>query len=160
MYCTASIVLNFCLENNVSKLVIGKNKGWKENVSFKKEDKQNFIQIPFNNLVFKIKEKLSCYGIEVLEQEESYTSKASSLDFDQLPVYEGKSANVPFSGRRAKRGLYETKEGVLVNADLNGSLNIMRKAFPKIVFKTRDLEYLQNPRIVKNIMNSQWVTMG
>ena len=160
MYCTASIVLNFCLENNVSKLVIGKNKDWKQDVELKKKDKQNFIQIPFNNLIFKIKEKLSCYGIEVLEQEESYTSKASSLDFDQLPVYEGKSAKAPFLGRRTKRGLYETKEGILVNADLNGSLNIMRKAFPEIEFETRDLNYLQNPRIVKNIMNSQRVTMG
>lgn len=160
MYCTASIVLKFCLNNNVSKLVIGKNKGWKENVPFKKEDKQNFIQIPFNSLIFKIKEKLSSYGIEVLEQEESYTSKASALDFDQLPVYNGKSANAKFSGRRTKRGLYKTKEGILVNADLNGSLNIMRKAFPEIDFETNDLKYLQNPKIIKNIMNSQRMTMG
>ena len=160
MYCTTSIVLKFCLENNVSKLVIGKNKGWKEDVPFKKEDKQNFIQIPFNSLIFKIKEKLSCYGIEVLEQEESYTSKASALDFDKLPVYNGKSANTKFSGRRSKRGLYKTKEGILVNADLNGSLNIMRKAFPTIEFETTDLKYLQNPKIVKNIMNSQRMTMG
>ena len=160
MYCTASIVLKFCLENNVSKLVIGKNKGWKEDVPFKKEDKQNFIQIPFNKLIFKIKEKLSRYGIEVIEQEESYTSKASALDFDQLPVYNGKSANVKFSGRRAKRGLYKTKDNILINADLNGSLNIMRKAFPKIEFETTDLKYLQNPEIIKNITNSQRVTMG
>ena len=160
MYCTASIVLKFCLENNVSKLVIGKNKGWKEDVPFKKENKQNFIQIPFNSLIFKIKEKLNSYGIEVLEQEESYTSKASALDFDQLPVYNGTSANVEFSGRRTKRGLYKTKEGILVNADLNGSLNIMRKAFPKIEFETTNLRYLQNPRTIKNIKNSQWITMG
>ena len=160
MYCTASIVLKFCLNNNVSKLVIGKNKGWKENIPFKKEDKQNFIQIPFNSLIFKIKDKLSCYGIEVLEQEESYTSKASALDFDKLPVYNGKSANVKFSGRRAKRGLYKTKQGILVNADLNGALNIMRKAFPKVEFETTDLKYLQNPRTIKNITNSQRITMG
>ena len=160
MYCTASIVLKFCLENNVSKLAIGKNKGWKEDVPFKKEDKQNFIQIPFNSLIFKIKEKLSCYGIEVLEQEESYTSKASALDFDKLPVYNRKSANTKFSGRRAKRGLYKTKQGILVNADLNGALNIMRKAFPKVEFETTDLKYLQNPRTIKNITNSQRITMG
>ena len=160
MYCTASIVLNFCLKNNVSKLIIGKNKDWKQEVKLKKKDKQNFIQIPFNSLIFKIKEKLSCYGIEVLEQEESYTSKASALDFDQLPIYNEKSANVKFSGQRAKRGLYKTKEGILVNADLNGSLNIMRKAFPEIEFETTDLKYLQNPKIIKNIMNSQRITMG
>ena len=160
MYCTASIVLKFCLENNVSKLVIGKNKGWKEDIPFKKEYKQNFIQIPFNSLIFKIKEKLSWYGIEVLEQEESYTSKASALDFDKLPVYNGKSANVKFSGRRTKRGLYKTKENILLNADLNGSLNIMRKAFPEIKFETTDLKYLQNPRTIRNIMNSQRITMG
>ena len=160
MYCTASIVLKFCLENNVSKLVIGKNKGWKEDVPFKKEDKQNFIQIPFNKLIFKIKEKLSCYGIEVLKQEESYTSKASALDFNQLPVYNGKLANVKFSGRRAKRGLYKTKDNILINADLNGALNIMRKAFPKIEFETTDLKYLQNPRTITNITNSQRITMG
>lgn len=160
MYCTASIVLKFCLENNVSKLVIGKNKGWKEDVPFKKEDKQNFIHIPFNKLIFKIKEKLSCYGIEVLEQEESYTSKASALDFDKLPIYNGKSANTKFSGRRVKRGLYKTKNGILINADLNGSLNIMRKAFPEIKFETTDLRYLQNPRTITNITNSQRMPMG
>lgn len=160
MYCTASIILKFCLENNVSKLVIGKNKDWKQKVKLKKKNKQNFIQIPFNNLISKIKEKLSCYGIEVLEQEESYTSKASALDFDKIPVYNGKSAGTKFSGRRTKRGLYKTKQGVLINADLNGALNIMRKAFPKIDFETNDLKYLQNPKIIKNIMNSQRVTMG
>ena len=160
MYCTASIILKFCLENNVSKLVIGKNKDWKQEVKLKKKDKQNFIQIPFNSLISKIKEKLSCYGIEVLEQEESYTSKASALDFDKIPVYNDKSADTKFSGKRAKRGLYKTKQGILINADLNGALNIMRKAFPKIEFETTDLRYLQNPKIIKNIMNSQWVTMG
>ena len=160
MYCTASIVLKFCLNNNVSKLVIGKNKDWKQDVKLKKKDKQNFIQIPFNRLIFKIKERLSRYGIEILEQEESYTSKASALDFDKLPVYNGKSANSKFSGRRTKRGLYKTKEGILVNADLNGSLNIMRKAFPEIEFETTDLRYLQNPKTIKNITNSQRMAMG
>lgn len=160
MYCTTSIVLKFCLENNVSKVVIGKNKEWKQEVKLKKKNKQNFIQIPFNSLISKIKEKLSCYEIEVLEQEESYTSKASALDFDKLPVYNGKSTNIKFSGKRTKRGLYKTKQGVLINADLNGALNIMRKAFPKIDFETNNLKYLQNPKIIKNIMNSQWVTMG
>lgn len=160
MYCTASIVLKFCLDNNVSKLVIGKNKDWKQDVKLRKDIKQNFIQIPFNKLIFKIKEKLSCYGIEFLEQEESYTSRASALDFDEIPVYNGKSANVEFSGRRAKRGLYKTKNGILINADLNGSLNIMRKAFPDIEFETTDLRYLQNPRVIKNIMNSQRTAMG
>ena len=160
MYCTASIVLRFCLDNNVSKLVIGKNKDWKQEVKLKKKDKQNFIQIPFNSLIFKIKEKLNCYGIEVLKQEESYTSKASALDFDKLPVYNRKSANVKFSGRRAKRGLYKTKNNILINADLNGALNIMRKAFPKIEFETTDVKYLQNPRTITNITNSQRMTMG
>lgn len=160
MYCTASIVLKFCLSNDVSKLVIGKNKEWKQEVKLKKKDKQNFIQIPFNSLISKIKEKLSCYGIEVLEQEESYTSKASALDFDKIPVYNDKSADTKFSGKRAKRGLYETKNSILINADLNGALNIMRKAFPKIDFETNNLKYLQNPKIIKNIMNSQRVTMG
>ena len=160
MYCTASIILKFCLENNVSKLIIGKNKDWKQEVKLKKKNKQNFIQIPFNSLISKIKEKLSCYGIEVLEQEESYTSKASALDFDKIPVYNDKSADTKFSGKRAKRGLYETKDGILVNADLNGALNVMRKAFPKIDFETNNLKYLQNPKIIKNIMNSQRVTMG
>ena len=160
MYCTTSIILKFCLENNVSKLVIGKNKDWKQEVKLKKKNKQNFIQIPFNNLISKIKEKLSCYGIEVLEQEESYTSKASALDFDKIPVYNNKSTDTKFSGKRTKRGLYETKNGILINADLNGALNIMRKAFPKIDFETNDLKYLQNPKTIKNIMNSQRVTMG
>lgn len=82
------------------------------------------------------------------------------MDFDKIPVYNDKSADTKFSGRRTKRGLYKTKQGVLINADLNGALNIMRKAFPKIDFETNDLKYLQNPKTIKKIMNSQRATMG
>jgi transposase len=75
--------------------------------------------------------KAKLVGIEVLVQEESYTSKASLLDLDPIPVYGKKDAEkVKFSGKRVSRGMYQSKSGVAINADVNGSSNIMRKALP------------------------------
>ena len=73
-------------------------------------------------------------GINVIINEESYTSKSSFIDNDILPVYK-KNCNkeYKFSGRRVKRGLYKTANNLLINADINGSLNIIRKVIPNVV---------------------------
>lgn len=121
----------------IEKVFVGKNTGWKNNVSLGKKTNQKFVQIPFNTFISQLKYKCLLRGIEVIEQEESYTSKASFVDGDDIPVY-GKLNHEPqFSGKRIHRGLYETKDGFRLNADINGSCNILVKGL-KSVGKTID----------------------
>lgn len=116
----------------IEKVFVGKNIGWKNNVSLGKKTNQKFVQIPFNNFISQLKYKCLLRGIEVIEQEESYTSKASFMDGDEIPVY-GKINHEPqFSGKRTCRGLYETKDGFRLNADINGSYNILVKGLNSI----------------------------
>nr|WP_293285701.1 hypothetical protein [Microcoleus sp. PH2017_40_RAT_O_B] len=78
-----------------------------------------------------LKYKAELMGIKVIEQEESYTSKSNFLNLDPIPVYGNLGAqDTKFSGKRIKRGLYRTSEGRLINADVNGAYNILRKAIP------------------------------
>ena len=94
---------------------------------------QNFTQIPIFTLKRKLQSLCERYGIECVEQEESYTSKASSLDGDFLPTWNADNPQkYAFSGKRIKRGLYRTAEGWLVNADCNGALNVIRKHTSKL----------------------------
>ena len=152
-YILANHVLNFCLENNVSKLILGKNKGWKQDYNKGKENNQNFIQIPYTSLYQKITDKLTKHGIEVIEQEESYTSQASALDLDHTPVYGDYVPENSFSGKRYGKHnrLYKTSNGITINADMNGALNILRKAFPDVKVELNNLQYMKNPQILKNI---------
>jgi IS605 OrfB family transposase len=119
------------IENDVGTLVVGKNNGWKQNINIGSKNNQNFVQVPFNDLIAKLHYKCELVGIKFIEQEESYTSKASFLDADSIPTY---SAGVThqFSGRRLQRGMYKAKSGLRLNADINGSYNIMRKAIPNV----------------------------
>ena len=95
----------------------------------------NFVQIPIFTLRAKLESLCERYGLNYVEQEESYTSKASAVDRDELPAYNADNPVKPkFSGRRVKRGLYKTKAGHLINADANGSLNIGFKSSYKEVF--------------------------
>ena len=152
-YILANRILDFCLEHNVSKLALGKNKGWKQGCDNGKENNQNFIQIPYVSLYRKITDKLTRHGIEVIEQEESYTSQTSAIDLDYIPVY---GDNVPagsFSGiRYGKRNrLYKSRDGITINADMNGALNILRKAFPDVEVELSELQYLRNPQVLTNM---------
>ena len=88
--------------------------------------------------------KAQAAGLSVVEQEESYTSKASLADGDLIPVYGKEPAEgVSFSGRRIRRGLYRTKTGRLVNADLNGAGNILRKYDPEAFQNEKDFFFLE-----------------
>ncbi len=128
----SSYLVGILLENNIDTLVIGKNKNWKQNLNIGKINNQKFTNIPHNILSDKIRYKCELQGIKVKEIEESYTSKASFLEQDTMPVYgEEKSEKIKFSGQRIKRGLYRSQSGRIINADVNGSYNILRKAFPK-----------------------------
>lgn len=128
---SSKYIVNFCLENKIGTIVIGKNKQWKTESNLGDKNNQNFIQIPFNKLIFMIEYKARLKGITVIVREESYTSKASFLDLDKIPTYSKNSENeYKFSGKRIKRGMYKSKEGKKINADVNGSYNIIRKEFP------------------------------
>lgn len=116
----------------IEKVFIGKNVGWKNNVSMGKKTNQKFVQIPFNTFISQLKYKCLLKGIEVIEQEESYTSKASFVDDDEIPVYGKVDFEPQFSGNRICRGLYETKDGFKLNADINGSYNILVKGLNSI----------------------------
>ena len=111
----------------IEKVFVGKNIGWKNNVSLGKKTNQKFVQIPFNTFISQLKYKCLLRGIEVIEREESYTSKASFVDNDDIPVYGKFNYELQFSGKRIYRGLYETKDGFRLNADVNGSYNILVK---------------------------------
>lgn len=125
----ARYIINYCLENNIGNIVIGYNPTLQKESDIGKRNNQNFVSIPFG----KLKDKLAClceyYGIKLIKQEESYTSQASFFDYDDIPVYNNDNPKeYIFSGMRIKRGLYKASDGSLLNADINGALNILRKS--------------------------------
>lgn len=114
---------------NIGRIVIGKNAQWKNEINIGKVNNQKFTAIPHNALIEKITYKLAAYGIDIEVKEESYTSKSDALACDILPKYEkGNNGNYTFKGKRIKRGLYHSSIGKLINADVNGAINILRKA--------------------------------
>lgn len=118
-------IIDFCISRKIGTIVVGYNPTLKQETNMGKRNNQNFVQIPIFTLRAKLESLCERYGLNYVEQEESYTSKASSLDRDDIPVYNADNpTKVKFSGRRIKRGLYKTKAGHLINADCNGSLNI------------------------------------
>ena len=119
-------------EMSVEKVFIGKNVGWKQEVALGKKTNQTFVNIPFNTFITQLTYKCKLRGIEVIEQEESYTSKASFVDQDEIPVYGETEEKPQVSGKRISRGLYKTKQGFLLNADVNGSYNILVKGLGTI----------------------------
>ena len=128
-------------KEKISKLIVGYNKNWKQNINIGKANNQNFVNIPFRKILDILKYKLEENGIECKEQEESYTSKASYLDNDDIPVYkENDGTNYIFSGKRIKRGIYKSSQGKIINADLNGALNILKKSGENLI---EELDYLQ-----------------
>jgi len=125
---TARIIINYCIDNNIGTLVIGYNETLQRGVNIGKANNQNLVNIPLGNLKEKLKYLCQLYGIRFIKQEESYTSRASFFDNDHIPTYHAdNSIKHRFSGTRVNRGLYKHTRG-LVNADVNGALNIMRKS--------------------------------
>ena len=120
-------VINFCLENQIGTLVFGWNKGQKDGAQMGHKTNQKFVQVPTARLKDRIKQMCEICGIQFVETEESYTSKASFLDNDALPVYGEKPEGWKSSGKRVKRGLFRSKDFDRINADCNGAANILRK---------------------------------
>jgi len=152
---TSRMIIDNCLKYGIGRIVIGKNDGWKQEVKMRKIQKQNFQQIPFFLLLNKIKYKAAQEGIEVVFTEEAYTSKASYLDRDQIPAWEKDQKKPEFSGVRVKRGLYRSKCGTVLNADVNGSANIGRKVIQDEEFLLRlDRSLAARPVIVNPLRKS------
>ena len=129
---TAKYIVLFCLENDIDTIVVGHNPSQKQSTNMGKVNNQNFAYLPFGKFRSQLAFLCAKYGLTYMETEESYTSLSSFLDKDPLPVY-GAGKDVTFSGERVHRGLYVTKDKVLVNADLNAAANIIRKCFPQIM---------------------------
>jgi putative transposase len=123
----ARIVISHCLENKIGSIVFGWNIGQKDGADMGKKNNQKFVQIPTAKLKNRIEQLCEQYGIDFIETEESYTSKASFLDKDVLPKFGAKPEGWKPSGIRVKRGLFKTADGIKINADCNGSANIIRK---------------------------------
>lgn len=119
------------MREGIGTLVIGKNPLWKQEVALGRVNNQHFVQLPHARFIQMLEYKAKLAGIGVRLQEESYTSQASFLDLDPLPVYDPKREDHPvFSGKRVERGLYRAGNGRRIQADVNGSYNIGRKAIP------------------------------
>ena len=135
----ARTIVNYCLNNDIGKLVLGYNEDFQRKSNIGSINNQNFVNIPYGKLRDKLIYLCKLYGIEFKLQEESYTSKASFFDGDEIPIYDKENPQeYIFSGKRIKRGLYQTSTGKLINADCNGALNILRKS------KVVDLSVLYN----------------
>ena len=144
-YKTAHWIVRYCARNNIEVIVWGHNECQKQKANMGAANNQNFVSIPYMTFYQILKQVAAGAGIPVVQQEESYTSKASLMDQDPLPVYEeGDTTEYIFSGKRVKRGLYQSRDGVLLNADLNGAGNIIRKTYPDAFREVTDWTYLMN----------------
>lgn len=125
----ARIIIDYCIEHDTGTLICGYNETFQRGSAIGKRNDQNFVNIPFGRLRDKLSYLCELNGITFVKQEESYTSKASFWDKDEIPVYNADNPkSYSFSGKRINRGMYRTADGTLLNADVNGALNIMRKS--------------------------------
>ncbi|MBQ9403843.1 MAG: transposase [Synergistaceae bacterium] len=128
MSVAARKIISYCIDNHIGNIVVGYNPYWKRNINIGSHNNQNFVQIPHGLMREKLNYLCELYGIKYYEQEESYTSKASFFDNDKLPVYNADNPqSYTFSGKRITRGQYMTSTCYILNADINGALNILRK---------------------------------
>lgn len=139
-------IIEYCLENNIDNLIVGKNDGWKQESVMNSKSNQQFISIPYEMIIKQLEYKCQESGINLILTEESYTSGTSVLD-NELPIKENYNKK-----RRIKRGLFKSNNGVLINADVNGSMQIMKKVNPN-AFDSYGLEGCLNPIIIYDILD-------
>ena len=148
MHKLSTAIVRYCIAHRIGILVVGTNRLWKQHASMSKKNNQKFVSIPHEKLRWMISYKALVAGIEVIWQEESYTSKADCTAGDLIPVYGKEKTHPVFSGRRIERGLYLCKAGYCINADCNGAANILRKAFPHAWDACKDFQFLSTPASV------------
>lgn len=136
----STIMVSQLVSNDINTLVIGKNDGWKQDINIGKRNNQNFVQIPHSVFIKMLEYKCKLVGVNVLLTEEGYTSKCSFLDDEDIKKQES------YKGKRIKRGLFKSSEGILINADVNGSLNILKKVVGK--FNYNPIEVCSTPTVI------------
>jgi putative transposase len=152
LHAISRVFVNHVVSLDVSKVIIGYNKGWKQDIKIGKRNNQKFVSIPHARLLALLQYKLALVGIEVIVTEESYTSKCSALDRESIEYHD------IYCGARTKRGLFVTRNKLCVNADINGAINIMRKVIPnKYVYFDGIEGVAVRPRLCKV---SQYVAPG
>ncbi len=127
---SSRFIIDYCLEHKIKNIVIGYNEGWKQDINIGKVNNQKFVNIPYLKLIQMIEYKAEEVGIQVIRNEESYTSKCDALGLESLQKHS------KYLGKRKKRGLFQSSKSKLLNADFNGSLNILRKVI--------DNDFIQN----------------
>ena len=137
---TTKIFVNYLVSKEINNVVIGYNKEWKQGINIGRVNNQNFVGIPYYKLLNMITYKCEMEGISVIVTEESYTSKCSFLDDEDICKHE------EYYGKRIKRGLYKASDGRLINADVNGALNILKKVIGK--FEYDSIKVCSTPLVV------------
>ena len=148
MHKISHAIIVYMETNNLNTLFVGKNTGWKEGINIGKTNNQNFVSIPFNMLISMLSYKCKLSGIKMVELNEAYTSKCSFLDNEKICKHD------LYLGKRIKRGLFESKHGHKLNADINGSFNIMRLGIQKCNCDVQnivptDKRFMYNPVRIK-----------
>ena len=133
----SKFVVATAVQWNIGTIVIGYNKDWKTKINIGSKNNQAFVGIPFQMLVDQVTYKAQLVGIQVVLQEESYTSKCSALDYESVEKHE------EYLGKRVKRGLFRSASGKLVNADINGSCNILRKQLKTKGFQKAKADWIE-----------------
>ena len=145
MHNASYYIVKWCVENDIDTLVVGKNKEWKQNISMSKGSNQKFVDIPYQMLLQQLKYKCENVGIKYIETEESYSSGTSFLDGEE-PIKQNYDKS-----RRIKRGLFKSNSGLLINSDVNGSLQIMMKVFPNAFNERYGIEAFLTPIVINAI---------
>lgn len=127
-------LINQAVSNGITAIFIGLNKEWKQEIKLGKKNNQKFVEIPFEILIDMITYKAKDKGIDVITTEESYTSKCSFFDNEEMCHHD------KYQGKRIKRGLFRTSDRKTINSDVNGALNIIRKVIPTFSCETAKLE--------------------
>ncbi len=149
---SVNIIKKYCLANKIKTVIVGYNEGWKQKINLGKKMNQKFSYIPYYKFKTKLENKLKEFGIDVFLQEEAYTSKCSFLDNEIVKKHD------IYLGKRIKRGLFKTNNGTLINADINGAANIMKKVVSNVGPKDLTNEIvggIVRPLVLKNIFSTQ-----
>lgn len=140
---TSRVFVNYLVSKRITDVVIGYNKEWKQRINIGHVNNQKFVSIPFNTLLQMLSYKCQLEGINLITNEESYTSKCSFLDDEEICKHE------EYVGKRVKRGLFRTANGKYINADVNGSLNILKKVIGKYDYDS--IQVCSTPLVIKTI---------
>lgn len=143
-------IVDYCIKNHIGTVIVGYNSDFKRNINIGHKNNQTFTNISFGDFRQLLSGLCERYGIQYVEQEESYTSKSSFIDRDILPEYKPEQPYTGgFSGKRVHRGLYKTKDGTVVNADMNGAANILRKSKQNFDFEELCRGLLASPQRIR-----------